>query len=330
MGCFHVDYLLQAAEGQLDLSCRARSLESARADDDIDPRTRALLAEVPRIKAFASGQGLVPTGSYEEFVPLDRSAVVWVVTAAPPLSLDPERWSFPIVGSVPYLGWFDEQRARAEAAKLAARGLDVDVRGASAYSTLGWFADPVLSTMIEDGDDAAGELANTILHESVHATVYVKDQSEFNESLASFVADRLTPLWLEQRFGPHSDELATYLRGEAATAILRARLRQAYADLAVLYGSKRSRQDKLAAKERLLREVEAELGLARPLNNARLAGYDSYHGGAAPLEALLEACGGDLRRLMAAVKDAAPEDFGERQTSDIGPATERLARRCRR
>src|SRR5262249_41967930 len=153
---------------------------------------------------------LTATENYVRYTQLDRDAAVYVVQAAPPLELKPRLWSFPIVGTVPYLGWFNVKDAKAYAQTLAQQGLDVDVRGASAYSTLGWFKDPVLSTMIGEGDGALGELANTVLHESTHATLYVKGQSAFNESLASFVGDRLARDWLATRFGEGSRQLKAY------------------------------------------------------------------------------------------------------------------------
>jgi len=327
--CFHVDYVMQAAEGQLDLACRARSIEAARQDPDIDPRVRALLGEVAHIKAFAKREGLVPTDSYEDFVDLDRGSVVYVVTAAPPLSLEPLRGDFPIVGSVPYLGWFDEQRARHEAAKLKKKGWDVHVRGASAYSPLGWFDDAVLSSMIDDGDEAIGELADTIIHESVHATIYVPDQSEFNESLAAFVAEKLTPLWLTERYGAGSVELEAYLESERYSDTVRARFEEAYAHLKTLYASKRSKAEKLAEKERYLESLSSELSLGSALNNARLAGYDAYHGGDAAFGEMLARCG-TVRALMKAVATAEPSDFPGEQADDVLPTVRKLAARCKK
>src|SRR5690606_33885389 len=135
-------------------------------------------------------QGLNRTRNYDHYADLQRPAAVWVVQAAPRLELTERAWSFPIVGTVPYLGFFDETEAQAFARELElAEDLDVDVRTAAAYSTLGWLRAPVLSTMIADGPEALGELVNIVLHESVHATVYVPGQSAFDESLASFVAD---------------------------------------------------------------------------------------------------------------------------------------------
>lgn len=327
-GCFQVDYVLQAAEGQLDLACRARSIESARRDPEIEPRVRDLLAEVAHVKAFAKRQGLVPTGSYEDFVNLDRDSVVYVVTAAPPLSLEPMRWSFPIVGSVPYLGWFDEQEAKRQAQRLRDRGYDVYLRGASAYSTLGWFNDPVLSSMIDDGEEAVGELADTIIHESLHATVYVKGQSEFNESLAAFVAEKLTPVFLAERYGDTSEELSAYLEAEARADKVRARFEAAYEHLEALYASKAPRAEKLAAKKRYFEELRAELGFGQ-LNNARLAGYDAYHGGDAAFAELYARCG-SVRALVDAVKQVRASDFPKDQVDDILPVVRKLEKRCKK
>src|SRR4029078_3952588 len=134
----------------------------------------------------------------------DRPAAVWVVSACEQLRFRSKEWHFPIVGSFPYLGWFDLEQAKAFADELRAESWDVDVRGAHAYSTLGWFRDAVLSTMIPEGKEALGELVNVVLHESVHATVYIEGQAFFNESIASFIADRLTDHYLIQTRGNKS------------------------------------------------------------------------------------------------------------------------------
>src|SRR3972149_972032 len=196
-GCFSARYVAQATSGEFRILHAARPIPEAVADPRVPARIGRLLLSVRTIKAYARARGLRPTGNYESYADLRRSAAVWVVQGCAPLAFDVKRWRFPIVGTIPYLGFFDEGAARRYAGALARQeGLDVDVRVASAFSTLGWFHDPVLSTMIPGTDDALGELANVVLHESVHATLYVKDQSAFDESLASFVADRLTLPWL--------------------------------------------------------------------------------------------------------------------------------------
>src|SRR5690606_34569810 len=144
----------------------------------------------------------------------DREAATWVVSACESLSFKPKQWRFPIVGSFTYLGWFDHPSAEEYAEELRKEGWDVDVRGAAAYSTLNWFRDPVLSTMIPRGKHDVGSLVNVVLHESVHATIYLKDQAYFNESLASFVADRMTFDYLSEKYGETSEEWKAFLEVE--------------------------------------------------------------------------------------------------------------------
>lgn len=327
--CVEADYLLHAIEGQLDLACRARSIESAAADDELDPKTRALLADVPRMKAFAVESGLEPTSSYETFVGLDRPSVVYVVSAAPPLSLEPKRWWFPVAGNVPYLGWFDKNLAVQQARWLQADGWDVDVRGASAYSTLGWFDDPVLSSMIEDADDALAELANVILHESVHATVYVPGQSSFNEGLATYIGDELTVRFLDARFGPRSEALATWLDGEARGREIRERFHRGYEELSALYASDLPDADKLAKKKTLLAEIQADVRFRRPITNATLAGYSTYHSSREDFARLWEACDRAPRRMVEVTKTLRAEDFPEPNTEVLTTIVDGLAAKCR-
>ncbi len=326
-GCFETGYLLQAGEGQLDLVCRARGIDRVLDDPDTPPEVKKQLAEVPRIKAFALSYGLVPTASYEDFVALDRPVAVWVVSAAPRLSFESKTWTFPIVGSVPYLGWFDKYDAVAQAEGLAAEGWDVELRGASAYSTLGWFHDPVLSSMLGDGSDATGGLAEVILHESLHATVYVKGQSTFNEGLATFVGDHLAIAYLGARYGEGSSELSSYLEGEELGEKRTERMRQAYVDLDALYKSALPVAEKLERKGAYLAALRAELHMRRPISNATLAGYRAYHGGTKAFEALFDACGKDMKRLVAASRKVDERDFPEPQATKLEGVVARIAER---
>jgi predicted aminopeptidase len=276
------------------------------------------------VKAFGEAHGLRPTASYDRYADLRRPAAVWVVQACAPLSFDVRRWRFPIVGSIPYLGFFDERAARRYAASLAAEeGLDVDVRGASAFSTLGWFDDPVLSTMIERGEAALGDLANVVLHESVHATLYVNDQSAFNESLASFVADRLTPRWLAAALGPGAPEATAWAAAHERQRARTRRLHDAWVELDALYRSGAADADKRAGKERILAALRAELRIARPINNATLAGYKTYDTGGPAFERLLAACGGSLPRFLRALRGA---EFERPQQQQLDDVIDRLAR----
>ena len=281
------------------------------------------------MKAFARDHGLSATRSYGRYADLERPAAVWVVQACAPLSFDIHYWRMPIVGTIPYLGWFDRRAADRHASALAERGLDVDVRAARAYSTLGWFADPILSTMIREGDGALGDLANVVLHESVHATLYVEDQSTFNESLASFVADHLTRRWIVKALGHDAPEALAWRELQARRRAHAERLHAAWSALDALYRSDAPDDAKRAEKARILAEAEGDLGLRRPLNNAALAGFRTYAVGADAFERLLQACGGSFPRFLATLRTLGRDDFGRAQVVEFAPAIEALvARGC--
>ena len=327
-GCFSTGYLLQAAGGQYELLHLARPLNVVKEDASVPPGVRALLAKVPAIKRFGQLNGLTPTDNYTRYADLHRPAAVWVVQGCKSLTFEPRRWSFPIVGSVPYLGYFAEDRARAFARELAAQepDLDITVRTASAYSTLGWFKDPVLSTMIPEGPESFAELANVILHESVHATVYVKNQSAFDESLASFIADELTWLLVVGRSGLSSDEARSWIAGEERGARFVKALHQAYEELDAIYRSARSDEEKRSLKEARLGELQRSLGLRRRYNNADLAGYRTYDTGGVAFARLRKACGG-LPKFLAAVRSLRETDFTSPQQQQFDDVVDALAAR---
>ncbi|HYV49926.1 MAG TPA: aminopeptidase [Myxococcaceae bacterium] len=326
-GCGGVRYLSQAAGGQLSLFQRARPLRRVLRDDQTPKRLRGLLREVTVIKRFGEAHGLKPTPNYASYVQLDQPAVVWVVSACDPLEFKSRVWSFPVVGDFPYLGWFSLQDARGFGSELQAEGLDVDVRGASAYSTLGWFSDPLLSSMVSDGDEALGELANTVLHESVHATLHIPSQAYFNESLASFVADHLTPEFLERRRGPKSPERDAYVQGEALGRERVRALHEAYDQLDQLYRSSKTREEKLAEKQRLIQELKDRLKLRRDPNNAMLVQYRTYDTGAPEFEALAQACGGSWVRFLETLSVLTTDSFPGPHARDLGPALRPLIER---
>jgi predicted aminopeptidase len=317
-GCFTASYLAQAAGGQLSLIAHARPLSTVIADPRTEPRVQKLLAQVPEEKAYGEAHGLKATENYNRYTDLHRAAAVWVVQACAPLKFESKRWSFPIAGTVPYLGFFDERRAHAYADALAQEApLDVDVRGASAYSTLGWFKDPVLSTMLSDGPEALGYLANTVLHESVHATLYIPGQSSFNESLASFVADALTLEWMSQRLGSDAREVTAYQQSEALSTKRIARLHEAYEALDAVYRSDASDDDKHARKAELISALKADLQTKRVLNNASLAGFRTYDSSGPAFKRLLARCGGDMQKLLQTVAKLSSDSFPEPQMEDF-------------
>jgi predicted aminopeptidase len=292
----------------------ARPINEVLRDSEAPPRVKALLIEVDAIKTWGRDRGLKPTRNYDRYVDLHRPAAAWIVQACAPLSFEVHRWHFPIVGSVPYLGFFSQAEARRFADELAEREpLDVEVREADAFSTLGWFRDPVLSTMLTDGDAGLGSLVNTILHESVHATIYVRDQSAFNESLASFVADRLTPVFLEERRGSGAREASAWVTAQHTREARVARLRAAWLDLDGVYRSTATADEKRAQKQEILEALRSDLGMTRLLNNASLAGFKTYATGTEVFERLLSACEGSWSRFFAVLGRRAESGFAQPQ-----------------
>lgn len=316
--------------GQRDLSFRRRPIDEAVADPAVPERTRKLLAEIAGIKAFGERQGLKPTPNYRSYVGLNRPYVVWVVSACAPLHFREKSWSFPIVGKVPYLGFFAKKDAQKEADKQRALGWDVDLRGSVAYSTLGFFEDSVLSSMIHPDDDALGALANTVLHESLHATLYINGQTPFNESVASFVGDELARVYLAERLGEASKERAAYEESEASGKVRAARMHAAYKELDELYKSSHTKEEKLAEKQRILTALQKELRFRRPLTNATLAQFKNYEGGNDVLARLYDACGRDPRRFVAALAPLEDATFAKPNDKDIARYVEPItARGCK-
>jgi predicted aminopeptidase len=327
-GCLYVEYVSQAASGQLDLLARARPLAKEIADPDTPLRVAMELAEIPAIKQYGRSYGLTIRDNYDSYSRIPRPAAVWFVNAADPVAFRPVPWCFPIVGCFPGLGWFDEDDAVKFKLKLEAEGYDSQVRPAAAYSTGGWFKDPVLSTMLGGGDDALPELANVILHESVHATVLVPDEQFFNETFASYIADALTDHWISIRFGPGSPEDVAWTLGEAFRLPRTARLLAAYEALKKVYDSKLSRDGKLAQKAKIIDELVADLHLRKRPNNASLTETRLYNGGTDVLRAAHRSCG-DLRSLVEASKHLTRAQFTKPLQEDLAPIGRWLSERCR-
>jgi predicted aminopeptidase len=181
--------------------------------------------------------------------------IMWVVMACEKFRLKPKEWKFPIVGAVPYKGFFDEKRANDLKQELEKEGWDVVVRNPGGWSTLGWFTDPILSKMLSRSE---GDLANLIIHEMSHATIFVKDSVDFNENLATFIGDRGTEKFLIDKYGEHSKEYTTYMEEDKDyLKFVNHMLRGAKA-LDSLYNSMDSTDgmdEKLKSKEKVIRRI---------------------------------------------------------------------------
>src|SRR6476469_5797215 len=204
VSCTSLNYYAQAAQGQLSLLSDARPIEEWLSDEHTDAKLKLRLATARQIRTFAVQELSLPdNASYRNYAALKRPYVLWNVVAAPELSLVPREWCFPVAGCVNYRGYYSHERAIAYAHQLRAQGDDVQVGGVTAYSTLGWFNDPLISTFINFPD---AELARLIFHELAHQVVYVAGDSQFNESFASAVEEAGVESWLEHYGNPQMRE----------------------------------------------------------------------------------------------------------------------------
>lgn len=323
-GCSTLGYLFQASKGQLSLMQHARPIVEVVQDERTPPRIRELLSYVPLIKAYGEKNGMKSTRNYTEYVKLNRKAAVWVVSACEELRFESKEWKFPVVGSFPYLGWFDLEDARQFASELKSQGWDVDLRGAAAYSTLGWFRDAILSSMIPEGQEALGELINVVLHESVHATLYIQGQAYFDESVASFVADHMTPQYLAELKGNPSPEFEAYVRDLKESEEIQQQFHEAYLHLEALYSSKDNDEQKKAKKKLILSQLQGKLKSKREINNATLIQYKEYHSDKKSFEALFDACEKDWKNFFKALSQLNRDSFARPQQEDLVPVLKPL------
>jgi predicted aminopeptidase len=196
-GCETLGYYGQAVRGQLGLLFRARPVEAVLADPGTAPGLAERLRLAQGLRAFAEAElGIEPGGRYARFVELERDAVLYNVYAAPRYELVPVTWCFPVAGCVSYRGYFSRPAAERKARRLAEDGYDVHVGPVAAYSTLGWFDDPLLSSFI---DRPPADLAELLFHELAHGVAYVPGETALNESFATFVGRQGTRRWLAAR-----------------------------------------------------------------------------------------------------------------------------------
>jgi predicted aminopeptidase len=312
---------MQAIRGHSDLMSRRRPVDEVIADEQAPAALKEKLTLVSDARAFATDELLLPDNdSYRSYADLERDYVVWNVFAAPEFSLQPETWCYPVAGCVAYRGYFSEDAARKRADKLKDKGLDVAMGGVAAYSTLGRFDDPVLNTMMRWSDV---DLVATIFHELAHQRLYVKDDSAFNESFATAVADIGVDRWLNVTGEP--DRLAIYRQHKALRLEVQALVRATRTELESLYASNADDDTKRAAKREILDRLSADAQalidadgrglrnwLAPPLNNARLVSMNLYEGQVDVFRAIYEKCDRSLACFYARAAELGDMSFETR------------------
>jgi predicted aminopeptidase len=321
-GC-QLDYLARAAYEEGRLLCNRRPISTELAREDLDPETRAKLETVGKVCAFAQQQlGMNVGNSYRTITTVDEGAIVWVVIAAPKDSLTPYTWWFPIVGAVPYRGYFDSADAHAEAVTFQKRGFDTLVRSSVAFSSLGFFDDPLLSNLLLLN---RVQLAGVISHELFHRTFYAPSSAMFNESSANFVGNAAAVEFFAATEGPNSTDAATAREIVKSDLLFADFLQREEARLLTLYASKLPLEEIVRRRAPLLKQIQTDYaqlkpqlsGLERfdldkePLNNAVLIDYRLYFHDLDNFAALRRQYGGDLRKTIEAIialAKAHPED----------------------
>ncbi len=306
--CANLGYYAQAVGGQMDLLRRAQPVHEVIDNLDAQEKLKRALAKAIELRAFASRElGLPDNQSYTRYADLQRPYVLWNVFATEEFSVTPKQWCFVGVGCVTYRGFFAQQDAEDFAAELRQSGHDVYLGGVPAYSTLGWFDDPLLSTFIGYPE---AELAQLLFHELAHQIVYVNDDTAFNESFATAVELEGVNRWLDS----HGDaaQRAAFEKAQQRKAAYLSHMLAARQQLEALYVSSASATAKRAAKARILDALRAELAQgskhperwrAQQLNNAQLASVATYTQLVPAFRALLAQQQGDMGKFYAVVKD---------------------------
>ena len=334
-GCASVGYLAQSVDGHLAILNAAKPVADWETDPATAEKLRARLVLSQQMRDFAVTELALPdNASYRRYAQLGRSAAVWNVVAAPELSLKLETWCFPVVGCVGYRGYFDRADADAFAAGLREQGLEVDVYGVPAYSTLGrlpggFFADPLLNTFIGWPEI---ELARMMFHELAHQVAYAPGDTEFNESFATAVERIGSARWSAERAAPAAvAEYEAFAERRRAFHELTRRTRDA---LDALYKGPASDADKRSAKALLMQRMREEYAALRDgpwhgfsgydawmarANNASLGVLAAYNELVPGFERLYEREGRDLPRFYAAVRALAELPKDERRATLARP-----------
>jgi predicted aminopeptidase len=325
-GCGTLHYLNQAANGEAAVLKQARPMQEVIADPATAPSLSEKLKLAQRIRAFAVNELKLPdNASYTRYAELGREYVLWNVVSTPALSLHPVENCFPIVGCISYRGYYQEGEARQYADARRGQGEDVFMYGIPAYSTLGWFNDPLLSSTVRYGELA---LARLIFHELTHQLIYVQNDSSFNEALATAVEQEGIERWLEYEGKPAL--IARYRESEARQKAFDALMNEGRQQLAKVYASAEAQDAKLSAKVAVLGDLRQRYlalkqswggyagfdGWFEPLpNNAHLASLSTYHAKVPALRELFRQQGSDFVAFYAAARALAAKPRPERDTA---------------
>jgi len=337
-GCHTLGFYGQAFKGQYQIFAHEEKIQKLMADTNTQPRLRTQFELLEQLRAFAASDLKLPVDDhYQKYADVGRPYVVWNVEAAPEFSLEPKTWWYPLVGSLEYRGYFTKTGATNYAAYLRRKDYDVSVGGVEAYSTLGWFKDPVLNTFIFEPD---AELAEIIFHELGHQRVFARGDTDFNEAFATSVGEEGARRWLREKRDPLAlEQYRAHLQRNTQFVHL---VQDTRAKLEALYGDERTENGKLRAgakkpkteapslrtsKHQILADMKKEYErlkaqwggdtefdgwFAHPMNNAHLNSVAAYYDLVPAFEQLLAKNDGDLEKFYQAAESLSKKPRTER------------------
>lgn len=295
---------MQAAVEESKILLKRKEISDLVKQDEVDAELKQKLQLVLDARSFGESIGLTPKGSFTKFSKVDKDVLVWVLAGSKQTSFDVYTWWFPIVGHVPYKGYFSKTDAERAAWKLSWRGYETFIRGAEALSTLGWFDDPILSTTLKNEDSW---IVNTVLHESLHSTVWIPNHVTFNESLANFFGFQGTiDFYRSQNDQVKIKQSKESLRREFE---LGRAVEKLYADLDKLYKSEISEDEKLRRREiifaKSLSPIKAKypkLKILKTINNSEILQLKFYLTSLELFQRLYIKNNGDYAKFLSAIE----------------------------
>ena len=321
-GCDTLKYYSQGIQGHFKLVSQIQPIDEVVQQQNTLATTRKLLEKATLARSFAVSHLKLPDNeSYKGYADLKRKRVTWNVIATKPLSMEPYQSCFPVTGCLSYRGYFSETGAKQFAHKLQDEGYETFIGGSTAYSTLGWFDDPIVSPMLANGE---AWLIETLFHELAHQQLYIKDDSDFNEAFATTVGQNGVREWLKEtrpdglpKYNDHLHRYNDFLKLLGATA----------EQLKTLYESDVDDASKLVTKQQIIDQLRQNYVLfkqqyngytgfdkwfKKPINNPRLAMVSVYHELVPDFERWLQACKRDYSRFYQTVEQLSELPKGER------------------
>ena len=316
-----INYALMQLRGQLQIVNGAMPLEDYLEIDSISDEYKKKVRLALEIRSFAFDElGIDYSDNYTTIYDQTNGPTMWVVTACDPFSFTPRRWKFPFLGSFPYKGYFSREKAVEEARRIRdEEGMDVGLRTAGGWSTLGWFKDPILSNMLNRSE---GDLASLLIHELTHGTLFVKDSVTFNENLASFIGDRGAVMFMESKYGNDSRQVKDFVNQLEDEERFKSYILESASHLDSLYKSfeNETEDEKLNAKNSLIQDIKSKFNKIefsserylnyfdnRQPNNTFFMSYLRYNSQNEILTEELESkFDGDLKRFLAYLKETYP------------------------